>query len=521
MTMPKPLPIGIQTFQKVIEGGYLYIDKTQQIYELIRTASGVYFLARPRRFGKSLLLSTLEEIFLGNKALFEGLWLYDSPYTWEKHPVIRIDFSLFQVKSAEELKHSMKTHLNWIADQHQVSLNDGEYHEQFVELLRLLTVEKQGVVLIDEYDKPLIDNLDNLAEAQRIRDVLKGFYTVLKSMDAYLRFVFLTGVSKFSRVGVFSGLNNLEDLTMQPKFATALGITQTELTANLGGYIEAFAEQANLSPEALVQQIQHWYDGFCFAAGCENVYNPFSTLLVLKHQRFANYWFESGTPTFLVKLLKERDYPVEQLQQLKLEEISFSTYELENLAIIPLLYQTGYLTIKAYDPVRRLYTLSYPNFEVENAFVTWLLDAFSESTNGLTTGHLWQLIDALQANDLDEFFDVLQVFFAQVPYNLHLKQEKYYQTIFYLIFTLIGLRISAEVTTNRGRIDAVMELAEAIYLFEFKLNSSAQAALAQVKRSKYYERYRRQGKPLHLVGVNFDSQQREVSEWQEETVNSQ
>lgn len=518
MTMLKPLPIGIQTFRKVIEGGYLYVDKTPEIYELIRAASGVYFLARPRRFGKSLLLSTLEEIFLGNQTLFQGLWLYDSPYIWEKHPVLRIDFSLLQVKSAEELKHSIKTHLRWLAERYQVSLNDGEYNEQFAELLRVLTVEKQAVVLIDEYDKPLIDNLDNLAEAQRIREVLKGFYTVLKSMDQYLRFVLLTGVSKFSRVGVFSGLNNLRDISMEDGFAVLPGITQAELEHNFQGHLQRFAEQTGRAPAELLEQIRHWYNGFRFSKAGAAVYNPFSLLLLLETCDFRNYWFESGTPTFLINLIKARRYDVELLAQLQLEEIAFSTYDLENLSIVPLLYQTGYLTIKDYDATRRLYTLSYPNFEVENAFVTWLLDAFSEADKGITTGHLWQLIDALAANDLDEFFDVLQVFFAQVPYNLQLKQEKYYQTIFYLIFTLIGLRVSAEVTTNRGRIDTVIELAEVIYLFEFKLNGSAEEALAQIKTSKYYERYQRQGKPLHLVGANFDWQQRQVGEWRVETV---
>jgi hypothetical protein len=513
----KPLPTGFHTFRDIINGGFLYVDKTRLIYELIRSPKGVYFLARPRRFGKSLLISTLEEIFLGNRVLFQGLWLYDSPYTWEKHPVIRIDFSQIAVSNAEELKHAIKTQLGWLAEEHRVALDEDEYHLQFVDLVRKIGNEKQVVVLIDEYDKPLINNLHNLAEAQAIRQVLKSFYGVLKGLDRYLRFLFLTGVSKFSRVGVFSDLNNLDDLTMQPLFATLPGLTAEELTSQLHDHLTAFAEKEGQSRDALVQQLADWYDGFCFAVDGKNlaprVYNPYSTMLVLKYQRFANYWFDSGTPTFLINLLRGHNYRLEEVQQRKVGELAFSAYELENLAIVPLLYQTGYLTIKGYDPEQRLYELGYPNREVEDAFLTYILGSFSNVEAGLNEAYLWQLIDALRAGNLAEFFAVLTVFFAQIPYTLQVKREKYYQTIFYLIFTLIGLRTTAEVTTNRGRIDAVVEVANAIYIFEFKLNGSAEEALTQIKTTTYYERYQRQGKPLRLVGVNFSTRKRGVAQW--------
>ena len=511
--MLKPLPIGIQTFRDIIKGGFLYVDKTQYIYELIRSPKGVYFLSRPRRFGKSLLVSTLAEIFAGNRELFQGLWLYDSPYNWEKHPVIRIDFSLYQVKSAAELQRSIKTHLRRIAREHQVSLGEGEYHEQFAELILELAAQKQVVILIDEYDKPLIDNIENVPEAQRIREVLKGFYTVIKGMDAYVRFALLTGISKFSRVGVFSGLNNLVDLTLNERFATALGLTEAEIRDNLKEHITAFAQKEGITTDEVVQQLRRWYNGFCFAGGGQNVYNPFSTFLLFYHQHFSNYWFESGTPTFLIKLIKERNYDIQQFDQLMLEELAFSTYEIENLAIVPLLFQTGYLTIKGYDPQKRLYRLYYPNYEVENAFLTYLLSAFSEIEHALSSGHLWRLIEALQAGNLETFFDTLKIFFAQIPYTIQLKAEKYYQTIFYLLFTLIGLRVEAEVTTNVGRIDAVIELEKNVFIFEFKLDGSEQTALEQIKTAEYYQRYRRARKAIHLVGVNFATQQRGVAGW--------
>ena len=513
----KPLPVGFHTFRDLINGGFLYVDKTRLIYELIRNHKGVYFLARPRRFGKSLLVSTLEEIFLGNRTLFQGLWLDQSPYNWEKHPVIRIDFSSEPVRSAEELTEGIQRILGRIAADQGITLPAGPYHAQWQDLIRLLAVEKQVVVLIDEYDKPLVDNLLNLAEAQAIRKVLKGFYGVLKSMDRYLRFVFITGISKFSRVGIFSDLNNLDDLTMQPLFATLLGLTAQELLQSLHDHLHYFAEKEERSVEEIRQQIEAWYDGFCFAIDGKTlspwVYNPYSTLLVLKYQRFANYWFDSGTPTFLVNLIHEQKYKLEEVQQRKVGELAFSTYELENLAIVPLLYQTGYLTIKDYDPEQRLYTLGYPNREVEDAFLTYILGSFSKVEPGLNEAYLWQLIDALRADQLDEFFAVLNLFFAQIPYTLQVKQEKYYQTIFYLIFTLIGLRTHAEVVTNRGRIDAVVEVARAIYIFEFKLNGSAETALAQIKSTAYYERYQRQGKTLRLVGVNFSTRKRGVAKW--------
>ncbi len=514
--MLKPLPTSIQTFSKIIEGGYLYVDKTQYLYELIRELSGVYFLARPRRFGKSLLISTLEEIFKGHKELFQGLWLYDSPYTWQTHPVIRVDFSQESVNSKTALIDVIKAYLQEIASDQGITLADGPYQRQLRWLIQQLATKNQVVILIDEYDKPIIDNLENLKVAQEIQEVLKDFYTVIKAMDQYIRFVFITGISKFSRVGVFSAMNNLTDLTQSPRFATMLGLTETEIKENFQPYISAFAQQENISETTLLKRIRRWYNGFCFVGNSQQLYNPFSTLHLFYHQRFANYWFETGTPTFLIKLIKEQKYDVTQLNNLELREMAFSTYDLENLAVIPLLFQTGYLTIKAYEPTTRKYTLSYPNDEVEDAFLVHLLGAFSNVKQGLNEAYLWQLIDALEAQDLEHFFEILNIFFANIDYQLYIKDEKYYQTIFYLIFLLLGLRVEAEVKTNRGRIDAVVELKAAIYIFEFKLDGNAEDALKQIKEKAYYQKYRSKDKPVTLVGANFDSQKREVSEWQSE-----
>ncbi|MEA3342227.1 MAG: AAA family ATPase [Chloroflexota bacterium] len=511
--MLKSLPVGIQTFRKIIEQEYLYVDKTEEIYRLITTGE-VYFLARPRRFGKSLLISTLAEIFEGRRGLFEGLWIYDSDYEWTEHPVIRIDFSLLRVTTDEELKRGIKSRLNRIAQQYGVSLKEDEYYEQFADLILQLAARSKVVILVDEYDKPIIDNVESAKEARSIRDVLKGFYTVIKGMDEHLRFVLLTGVSKFSKVGVFSGLNNLKDITMDDRFAALLGITQTEVETCLGDYIEALVKREGMSKRALLEKIKSWYDGFCFSKKCVPVYNPFSILLLFDMQDFRNYWFETGTPTFLIKLIREQNYDVREIENLHVNELAFGSYEIEDLAILPLLFQTGYLTIKGYDPQRRLYELYYPNSEVETAFLKYLVGEFSAVSKGVTDSYLWRMVDALDERDFDEFFEVLQVFFAEIPYDIQIKREKYYQTIFYLIFKLIGLQVGAEVRTNRGRIDAVVELEEEIFIFEFKLDSRAEDALEQIRERGYSERYRMSGKDIYLIGVEFGMGERRVMNWQ-------
>ena len=510
----KPLPVGIQTFRDIVQGGYLYVDKTRWIYNLIRYPKGAYFLSRPRRFGKSLLISTLEEIFQGNRELFKGLWLYDSPYQWPVHPVIRIDFGRNPVKSAQALQEVLHWNLDRIAAENGLTLSGTLDTLRFDELISKLSVQKQVVILVDEYDKPLLDNIEDIEEAKRIREVLKGFYTVIKAMDAYVRFVLLTGVSKFGRVGVFSGLNNLNDITVDNQYATLLGITQEEVDTCFADYLNDLAAERSLPAAELSQQIRSWYNGFRFARRGATVYNPFSLLLLFQKSEFQNFWFESGTPTFLLKILKQRGYDLQTLEQLEVSELAFSTYEIENLDIVPLLFQTGYLTIKGYDDRSQIYTLSYPNYEVHRAFLAHLLNTYGSVELSLTSSSLNRLTQALFTANWPRFFEVLNSFLASISYEMQIKQEKYYQTIFYLIFKLIGLEIQAEARTNQGRIDAVIETAQAVYIFEFKLSGSAAEALAQIETRAYFAPYLAAGKPLHLLGVNFEMEQRAITEWQ-------
>ncbi|HFD39159.1 MAG TPA: AAA family ATPase [Anaerolineae bacterium] len=517
--MLKPLPVGIQTFRDIIEGGFLYVDKTPWIYDMIRYPKGMYFVSRPRRFGKSLLLSTLKEIFEGNRDLFRGLWLYDSDYNWQPHPVIRLDFSLHQADTAAELKQSIARNLIRIARQYEIELEGGEYYGLFEDLIFQLATRNKVVVLIDEYDKPIIDHIEDTAKARRMRDVLRGFYTIIKGMDEYLRFVLLTGVSKFSKVGVFSGLNNLKDITLDDRFSALLGMTQQEVEENFGGYIDRLAEKKGIDRQEVLSRIAHWYDGFCFSKQCLSVYNPFSILLVFDAQDFRNFWFETGTPTFLIRLIKKKRYDIRRLDHLEIDELAFSSYNVDNLRILPLLFQTGYLTIKGYTPETRLYRLGYPNYEVENAFLHYLLADFSPVDNGETASYLWQLIGALRQQDFETFFEVLQTFFAGIPYDIQIRRERYYQTVFYLIFKLLGLRVGAEVRTRRGRIDAVIELEEGVFLFEFKLDGDAEAALAQIKERGYAEPYRQPNRDVYLIGVGFDLSDGRIAAWQVDRFN--
>jgi hypothetical protein len=519
----KNLPIGTQTFEGIVTGNYVYVDKTRFIYNLAiagsesLTASGPkFFLSRPRRFGKSLTISTLDALFSGRRDLFEGLWITQhTDYTFDKFPVLRFDLSNIGKEDGPQLAKSIGFRVRDLAKQHGVEVDpERTVGQQFGQLIQKVAAKTQNrvVVLVDEYDAPIIRHITEAKKAADNRDVLREFYTTLKAEDAHLRFVLLTGVSKFSKVSVFSGLNNLQDLTMDVRYSTMLGYSQEELESNFAPHIEALAQAEELSVPETLEKIKHWYNGYRFSEAETKVYNPFSTLLLFEQKRFKGHWFETGTPTFLVDLIKKTEFDVPHIEQADVDESAFSTYEIENLNPLALLVQTGYLTIKTYNKKRNTYRLSYPNYEVENSFLMQVVKGFSEDLQ-ITEGTLWRLIDALVAADLTLFFDTLTVFFAKIPYDIQLKNEKYYQTIFYLIFTLIGMRIQAEVRTNKGRIDAVVETEDTIYLFEFKLQGTAEEALAQIESKGYGQKYLERKKKIRLCGVSFDPQERNVDRW--------
>ena len=511
----KRITTSVSTFRDMIEGGFLYVDKTECLWQLVEPAKGICFLSRPRRFGKSLTLSTFEEIFLGTRELFQGLAIYDKPFEWKEHPIIRIDLGSRQAKSGEELDRLLSYAVQDAAARYDFELTREGCAAQFEELVNALAKRERVVILIDEYDKPILGNIEDTAQVTEIRDVLKAFYSVIKTTDRHLRFAFLTGVSKFSRVSVFSDLNNLDDLTMNARVATLCGYTQEELEANFAEHLQQLAEELGCPlPEAL-GNVREWYNGYRFSKADTSVYNPVSIGRLLSTGHFSNYWFETGTPSFLIKLLQKEQYDLEGLPGRTLSETAFSTYDVERIDVLPLLVQTGYLTIREVETrnLRTYYRLGFPNREVEDAFSTWLAAAYSNISRGDVEGALFDIIDSLNAGDLDTCFRHLRALFAKIPNNIQLEHEKYYQTIFFTIFTLLGREIDAEVSTNIGRIDAVAKTDSTIYIFEFKLQGTAEEALEQIRERRYYERYLADGRDILLVGAAFDPGVRNLERW--------
>ncbi len=515
------LPIGIHTFERIRNENLLYIDKTKDIYQLITTGS-VYFLSRPRRFGKSLLISTLKAIFEGKRHLFEDLWInQNTDYAFESYHVVHIDMSQVDSDNAEQLKNYLLVQVKQLAKQHSLNLEHGTYSSCFGELIQKLGQDKPVVILIDEYDKPILDHLTKPAR-DTVKDALKGFYNMIKANDPYLRFVLLTGVTKFSKISVFSGLNNLIDISMNKFYAEMLGVTQEELETYFADRIEQLAKSFNIRPETLLEQIKYWYNGYRFSEKPVYVYNPFSTLSFFFEESFKFYWFETGTPTFLLELIKNNPQSWPQIPEEKwASERAFSTYEIEHLEALPLLFQSGYLTIQDIDDsfAERLYLLDYSNFEVKQAFLSELLGHFSEISQENT--YIFRIIQFFEQGEIDEVLEELKIFFANIPYDLHIKNEKYYQTIFFAIFQLLGFNIDAEIKTNRGRIDCVVDMPDTIYLFEFKLFGTKEEALKQIKTQKYFQKFMRKGKPIHKIGVEFDKTERNIGDWVVESTGSQ
>lgn len=510
--MEKNLTTSVSTFKDIIELNYLYIDKTNYLYELVSNPKGIYFLSRPRRFGKSLTLSTFKSIFLGEKELFKGLYIYDKDFDWKKYPIIHLSLNRMRAKTADELEENLIIAVDRIAKSYKIKLETKRSYQKFGELIDEIFKIGRVVILIDEYDKPLLDNVNNKAERSAIKDTLKGFYSVIKANEEYLRFVFLTGVSKFSKVSVFSELNNLDDLTMNIKYGTALGFTQEEVDKYFGESIKQIAKKQNVGYKELNNKLRETYNGYKFTKRSEAVYNPVSITKFVQNEELEHYWFETGTPTFLLEIMKENNYNLMKLEALKLNAASFSTYEIENLIPEPLLFQTGYLTIKDYNQEYEEYTLSYPNLEVKSAFLNYLTGYYTPLRKEEAPQYQNELIRAVLRDDITEFMKILKVFFANIEYDLHINNEKYYQTIFYLVFTILGFRISTEVKTADGRIDAVIETDTHTYIFEFKLFDTAKSALKQIENKKYYEKYLLNKKQIVLIGVGFDKDTRNIKD---------
>jgi hypothetical protein len=510
------LPIGIQDFEKLRTGNYLYADKTEYYFNIFEKGT-FFFLSRPRRFGKSLLLSTLKFLYQGRKDLFKGLWIEDK-WDWEiVYPLIRIDLSEVNTRKGT-LENGLMIQVREHAQFYGLELKGTDAASCFRELIQLLGAgEQKCVVLIDEYDKPITDYIseENIA-LQHVKE-LKSFYGILKGSDHYLHKVLVTGVSKYGKVSIFSDLNNLNDISMKAETAKICGYTQEELEHYFGDYIKKGVEKFKISIAELLTSIKRWYNGYTFddelSAG---LYNPFSILNFFDKYQFKNYWFETGTPTFLTELIsKEKIDPV-RLEYLKATDIIFSSADIEHVDGLSLLYQTGYLTIKDISGhyENRRYVLAFPNHEVRISFMTYLLAEYAqESPTLLSADVIVKIQDALWQKDWQAFIDVLNYVFSTVPYQIFNSNEAYYHALVHVTLTLTGNLVLSEVLTNKGRIDTVLETESFVVIFEFKMDGNAETALKQIYSKGYNERYAKSGKDLFLIGVNFDSSERKIVDW--------
>jgi hypothetical protein len=503
------LPVGRQYFAGIREDDAIYIDKTEYIYDLCSPANSAYFLSRPRRFGKSLTLDTIAELFSGNRALFTGLWIEDK-WDWsETYPVIRLSFDA--IGHEEGLKNALVRKLKKIARSFGLSLENTTPSLAFEELIESV-VEKTGkqvVILIDEYDKPIVDYIDpyNLVKANEQRDILKYFFAILKNASNHIRFLLITGVSKFSKVSIFSELNHLTDLTLDPHYAALCGYTQSELEYYFAAYLRT------LPPDTL-EKMKTWYNGYSWD-GQTFVYNPFSVLKFFKQKTYSNFWFESGTPTFLVRLLRKRfSYKLEEIEVNDTILESFRLEQFDALDVNSILLQTGYLTIKE-KTNQGTFILNYPNQEVRKAFGQFLLSEFTQTPE--TAPYAANIQRALEHNNLAEVIKIINELVQSVPdQNYVNNEEKFFHAIIHLIFTMVGSDPRSELHAHVGRMDTVLITPDRIFLFEFKLNETAKAAIKCIKDRNYVANLRHFNKPITGVGVVFSSKSKGVAEWGEE-----
>ncbi len=511
----RKLPIGIQTFEDIRNDGYLYVDKTALMWTIANIGKP-FFLSRPRRFGKSLLISTFEAYFKGRCELFTGLAVEELEKKWEEHPVLHLDLNARKYTTPADLDAILNQHLERWEAVYGEEKRDRASEERFAYVIRRASEQtgKGVVVLVDEYDKPLLQAIQNEPLLESYRSTLKAFYGVLKSADRYLRFAFLTGVTKFSQVSVFSDLNQLNDISMNYDFSTLCGITHEELLSNFEPELMALSRANGMNVEEVVDAMTRQYDGYHFHPNGEGVFNPFSVLNAFFSKEFGNYWFQTGTPTFLVELLKESDYDLRLLMDgIETAASAFTEYRADRKNPIPLIYQSGYLTIKEYDREFGLYRLGFPNDEVRYGFLNFLVPFYTAITDEERSFYVGKFVQELRSGDVDAFMRRFEAFFADFPYELNDRTERHYQVVIYLIFKLMGQFTQAEVHSSRGRADAVVKTPKFVYVFEFKLKGTAGQALQQIEEKGYALPYAAEGRQVIKVGVEFSAEKRNVERW--------
>ena len=515
-------PIGIQTFSNIREEQYLYVDKTQYVYELANTKKYV-FLSRPRRFGKSLLTSTFHAYFSGQKELFKGLAIELLEKEWKQYPVLHFSLSTAKMGTIEDLFNQINMQLKRMERLYGQNRDGDDVTTRFFNLVTNLydKTGKQVVVLIDEYDAPLLTVLHDPQRLEPMRTAMQSFYSPLKDLDPYLRFVFITGISKFSQLSIFSQLNNLYNISMLPKYAALCGITQQELEDNFQEGISGLAQSQNISKDDVLQKLKRQYDGYHFAANSPGVYNPFSLLYAMDTEQIGNYWFATGTPTFLVNMIRKFHTDITKIDGSLASAQEFDAPTEDMHSILPLFYQSGYITIKDYDPILDSYTLGFPNEEVKVGLLYTLVPYYVDRDTNLTRNTVGQMYLALRRDDIDEALDIARSFFAGIPYEEGtLKDaptsEGHFTAMLYVMFSFLNLYVYAQVRTAKGRMDILLKTDTAIYVMELKINGSVDDALQQINDKGYAIPFEADGRKVVKVGINFSTEDRTIKEWKVE-----
>ncbi len=510
-------PIGIQNFEKIRKDGFVYVDKTAYVYKLA-SEGNYYFLSRPRRFGKSLLLSTFESYFSGEKELFDGLAVSELEDKWEKHPIFHLDLNTEKYDTIEALENKLNLALSGWEAKYGSNPNERSLSTRFEGVIGR-AFEKEGkrvVILVDEYDKPMLQAIGNEPLQEAYRSTLKAFYGALKSCDRCIRFAFLTGVTKFGKVSVFSDLNNLIDISMLPQFVDICGITERELHNQLDESVSLLAEANGETKEACYAHLKADYDGYHFYPNSEGIYNPFSILNTLAYKVYGDYWFETGTPTFLVHQLQKTNYRLENMTEERLTADTLNSIDIMDENPLPLLFQSGYLTIRDYDQRFRTYTLGFPNREVHEGFVKYLVPYYTPRNGSKSPLSIEMFVEEVEKGDAEGFMCRLETFFANGDYALMGDKELYFHNAMYVFFMLLGFYVEVERHTTNGRMDILVQTKDYIYIFELKIDQSAEIALKQIEEKGYAMPFASDPRKLFKIGLNFSTEKRCIDEWRVE-----
>ena len=508
-------PIGIQTFSELRNKPYLYIDKTENVYRITHSDSKYVFLSRPRRFGKSLLTSTLQAYFEGKKELFKGLAIEKWETEWTEYPVLHFDMSMGKHLDKEGLERYLLWQLKTLERNFGIESEIPDTNTRLTDLIRRACEQtgRQVVVLIDEYDAPLLDVVHEEEDLPTLRNVMRNFYSPLKACDPYLRFVFLTGITKFSQLSIFSELNNIKNISMLPEYATVCGISEEEIRTQMAADLEMLAGKLGTTPEEAMRQLKENYDGYHFTWPSPDIYNPYSLLNAFSDGKLGSYWFGSGTPTYLIEMLNKFDVPPSKIGGTEAMASDFDAPTERMTSIVPLLYQSGYITIKDYDVNFDAYTLDIPNKEVRIGLMRSLIPYYITPDNLSTNSMVIHMARAMARDDMDGMLQLLQTFLSTIPYCERTDTEGHYQQVLYIIFSLLGYYADVEVRTPQGRVDVVLRTPTTLYLIEAKLNRTAKAAMQQINLKNYPERFALCGLPVVKVGINFDLERKTLGDW--------